>query len=192
MDSFSTAEEALEYLSKKWPTGERYAIRLANSISEKGKTDILYRIIGLFYLAEIEADDDYTIYRYETQTHWFDHIDDDYDPIIQVIDRPLDITKSTISALEAYLAEPKYEGGLVLHEGERKVLTHLVNALTKRLIDTIEENPTKLWVMKQLQVTFPHLPNGDTEVREHYGEGIYRITEILGIRSTNGLSAYYL
>jgi len=195
-DSFSNADEALKHLSENLPTGDEYEIRLANSISEEGKTAVFHRLVGLFYLAASEADGDYTFYRYKRQTHGFDHEGKDYDPIGQVMDRKIEVTDEMIAALQAYhdAAKFHYSDGLAacLRDDERELLRQLANALSKRLIDALRSNPSKLWVIQQMPQAIPHVQWVDSVVRDEFAGIATRLMNIIGIKSSNGYFAYYL
>ena len=116
-----------------------------------------------------------------------------YNPLVEVIDAPLAIDASILNHLRDYRRRPK----LVLLPGvdvteERDRLENVLNHLVDRLIDGIEENPTKLWVLTQFQPSLESVEGEDTEAREHFGMELESVMEILGIDSSDGLLACYL
>lgn len=115
------------------------------------------------------------------------------DPILKVIDHPLNVTTEVIGNLRHQRAKSKFESlpGLDTTE-ERLRLSRVANALLDRLIAGIRENPTKLWVMKQFQATLVQVEYEDTEAREHFGRLLLVIMQCLGIQSSDGLLASYL
>jgi len=117
----------------------------------------------------------------------------DYDPLSEVIDKSLTISKKTIEQLSAYKAADKFidlPGEDTQKEKER--LTALINSLVSRLITGIAENPSKLWVMGEFQPTLEIANDEDTEGREHFAEQLAKIMDILEIESSDGLLGFYL
>lgn len=196
IDTFSTAEDALKYLSEKWPTGDEYRIRLANSISEEGNVEVMRRLLGLYYLAETREDGEFSIYHYKRQTHFTDHEGSDYDPICQVVDRKIDVTETMIAELQKFYDSPSYEEDEefvgCLSEDERKFIRQLANSLTTRMIDAFPSNPSKLWVIQTLSQAIPYVQWEDSVVRDQFSAIVSRIMQIVGIRSSNGYFAYCL
>lgn len=116
-----------------------------------------------------------------------------YNPLSEVIDAPLAIDATVIKHLRDYRHVPKldYLPGIDVTE-ERGRLESIVNHLVDRLIDGIEENPTKLWVLTQFQSSLESVEGEDTEAREHVGTALESVMDILGIDSSDGLLACYL
>ena len=116
-----------------------------------------------------------------------------YDPITDVIDEPLEINESVMSKLVQFRSKPKLQHlPGVSPTAERERLTMIVDALADRLIAGVQANPTKLWVLKQFQPSLAMVEDEDTEGREHFGQEVEEIMDILGIESSNGLLSFYL
>lgn len=116
-----------------------------------------------------------------------------YNPLVEVIDAPLAIDATVMEQLRNYRRAPKLEclpGTNVTDERDR--LENVLNRLVDRLIDGIEENPTKLWVLTQFQSSLELVEGEDTEARDHFGMEIEAVMGILGIDSSDGLLACYL
>lgn len=116
-----------------------------------------------------------------------------YDPIADIMDEPLVIDDSTLAQLRSFRAEPKFldlpgEKGIE----ERPRLTATFDELLDRLIAGIEQNPQKLWVMKEFQRVLEQVEREDTEAREPFGRYLERIMDILRIESSDGLLDWYL
>ncbi len=116
-----------------------------------------------------------------------------YDPLSEVIDAPVEIDESTVTKLYILKAVEKFcylPGENTAGEKER--LTAVLNDLLGRLIDSIEANPTKLWVLTEFQHSLTLVEDEDTEGREHFGTELESIMDLLGIESSDGLLAAYL
>jgi hypothetical protein len=116
-----------------------------------------------------------------------------YNPLGEVIDAPLAIDATVMEQLREYRRAPKVVNlpGTNVNE-ERDRLENILNHLVDRLIDGIEENPMKLWVLAQFQPSLELVEGEDTEAREHFGMEIESVMGILGIDSSDGLLACYL
>lgn len=119
-----------------------------------------------------------------------------WDPIDDVVDEPLAVDDSTLEQLRSFRGEPKFPE---LHEdpeengvSERARLTAIFDELLDRLIAGIEQNPHKLWVMKEFQRAAEQVSYDDTEVREDFGGHLELIMDILHIESSDGLLTWYL
>ena len=75
---------------------------------------------------------------------------------------------------------------------ERERLAAVLNELADALINGIESNPRKLWVMKRFQRFRARMETEDTEGREHFGMEVEQVMDILGIESSDGLLSFYL
>jgi hypothetical protein len=75
---------------------------------------------------------------------------------------------------------------------EREQLSGILNGLADALIEGVESQPTKLWVMAQFQQSLARVEQKDTEAREHFGMEVEKIMDILGIESSDGVLARYL
>ncbi|UDF34515.1 UNVERIFIED_ORG: DUF4844 domain-containing protein [Shinella sp. XGS7] len=116
-----------------------------------------------------------------------------YDPITDVLDEPLAVTPSVLSAVVEFKEASKldYLPGVV-SGAEKARLTELVDTLTDSLVAGITAHPSKLWVMRQFQAALLRLDDQDTEAREHLGIELERLMEILGVESSDGLLSFYL
>lgn len=115
------------------------------------------------------------------------------DPISEVIDEPLFISEESLLQLQIFRAADKFiDLPDVDTTEEREHLSALFNELLDHLISGIEQNPSKLWVMKQFQLPLTAMGVEDTEAREHFGVHLERLMDILGIDSSDGLLNYYL
>lgn len=116
-----------------------------------------------------------------------------YDPLSEVIDEPIEIDDSTIIKLHILKAVEKFgslPGENTMEEKER--LSTILNDLLRRLIEGVQANPTKLWVLAEFQRSLVLVENEDTEGREHFGTELESIMDVLGIESSDGLLATYL
>ena len=75
---------------------------------------------------------------------------------------------------------------------ERPRLDEILNVLVDRLLNGIERNPRKLWVLTQFKPSLESVESEDTETREHFGMEIESIMEIRDIDSSDGLLTCYL
>lgn len=116
-----------------------------------------------------------------------------YDPLCEVIDHSLTIDEPRVAQLRTFRRAPKLinlPGSNVMEERER--LEGILNDLIDQLLNGIETNPTKLWVLTQFQPSLESVEGEDTEAREHFGMEIESIMDILGIDSSDGLLSFYL
>lgn len=115
------------------------------------------------------------------------------DPLREVIDHSLVIDEPVVTQLRTFRRAPKLMNltGVNVTE-ERERLERILNDLVDRLLNGIEMNPTKLWVLAQFQPSLESVEGEDTEAREHFGMEIESIMEILGIDSSDGLLTCYL
>lgn len=115
------------------------------------------------------------------------------DPISNIQELELHIDNSTISSLKFFLVKPKFvELPGVGIDSEKERLNQILEALVKIILAGIEENPSKVWVFKQFQVTLLDVEMEETEARESFGEELHYLMDILQIESSNGLLDYYL
>jgi hypothetical protein len=117
----------------------------------------------------------------------------EYDPISEVIDERLSITDQTMRQLKVLRAEPRFPNlpGVDTRE-EKERLSATLDPLFVRLIEGVENNPSKLWVMKQFQPALDAVRMEDTEAREHFAEHLHKIMDALNIESSDGLLGFYL
>jgi hypothetical protein len=116
-----------------------------------------------------------------------------YDPLASVEDEPLEIEPETLAALRRFKARDK----VALLPGvdttdERARLSSRLNAVADILLQAVEANPTKRWVMSIFQAALIPLQEEDTEAREHFGMELEDLMDILGIESSDGLLGFYL
>ena len=116
-----------------------------------------------------------------------------HDPLTHVVDEPLTINTAVVRELLAFRGKPK----LVNLPGvdptlERERLSKVLNDLIDALLQGVEANPTKHWVMAQFQRHLVLVEQEDTEGREHFGMEVEEIMDILGIESSDGLLSFYL
>jgi len=116
-----------------------------------------------------------------------------YDPISEVNDAPLNVDDLTVMKLHILKAVEKFSSlpGENTAEGKERLST-VLNDLLQRLIDGVQANPTKRWVLTGFQRSLVLVENEDTEGREHFGTELERIMDVLGIESSDGLLAAYL
>ena len=116
-----------------------------------------------------------------------------YDPISEVEDEDLAVDDEVVADLVAFRNDPKLEdlpGEDTKAERER--LSGILDALIDKLITGVKDNPSKLWVLTQIQQSLELVEDEDTEGRDHFGMEIEEIMDILGIESSDGLLGYYL
>jgi hypothetical protein len=116
-----------------------------------------------------------------------------YDPLSEVIDEPLSVSKKEVQKLTTLRASVKFSNLPDDDITEEQIRLSLAfNELLERLIARIELNPSKLWVMSQFQPTLEAIQIEDTEGREHFGTYLEQVMDILHIESSNGLLGSYL
>lgn len=116
-----------------------------------------------------------------------------YDPLSEVIDAPIEIDESTVTKLHILKAVEKFDalpGENTTAEKER--LSTVLNDLLGRLINGLEANPTKLWVLTEFQRSLKLVESEETEGREHFGTELESIMDVLDIESSDGLLSAYL
>ncbi|MEV4778645.1 DUF4844 domain-containing protein [Burkholderia sp. LMU1-1-1.1] len=116
-----------------------------------------------------------------------------YDPLSEVSDAPLEIDESMVTKLHILKVVEKFgslPGENTAEEKER--LSTVLNDLLGRLINGIQSNPTKLWVLTEFQRSLRLVENEDTEGRDHFGTELESIMDVLGIESSDGLLSAYL
>jgi hypothetical protein len=117
----------------------------------------------------------------------------DYDPLSDVIDASLSIGPDTMGRLREFRASRKFTNLPGLDTAEEQArLSAAFDALVDQLIAGVEANPSKLWVMGKFQPVLDSLYGEDTEGKEHFGQHLGEIMDILGIESSDGLLGFYL
>ena len=115
------------------------------------------------------------------------------DPLAQVRNAPLFVVPRMLDALRAWRDGPKLTDlpGLT-PSPERERLAAELDRLAGVLLAGVERHPTKFWVLKQFQQSLEAVRDADTQAREHFGNELERIMDILGIESSDGVVEYYL
>jgi hypothetical protein len=116
-----------------------------------------------------------------------------YNPLSEITDEALSISAETVQRLITLRSSPKFTklpGTNTTEEQGR--LSQAFNELLDRLIAGITNNPSKLWVMSQFQLTLEATQIEDTEGREHLGTHLEEVMDILQIESSDGLLSFYL
>lgn len=117
----------------------------------------------------------------------------DCNPLSEVRDRPIEVTPDTIKQLSDFLSEPKFtELPGIDNDDEKQELSASVDGVLRALIEGISDNPSKLWVMKQFCPALEFVEDSDTEVRDHFGEHMEKIMNILKIESSDHVLGFYL
>ncbi len=116
-----------------------------------------------------------------------------YDPLTEVTDEFLQIDASVLQSLAGFRDQDKLVSLPGQNtEAERARLSAGLNQLANELIEGVEANPNKRWVMSRFQYYLKKVQQEDTEAREHFGVELEAIMDILGIESSDGLLNYYL
>ena len=117
----------------------------------------------------------------------------EYDPISDVVDESISISKDSILKLRAFRDSEKFLDIPGMDSlDHRKQLSIKFNVILDQLIHGVESNPSKLWVMRQFQPVLSEMMSEDTDIREHFGIHIEHIMDILEIESSDGLLSFYL
>ena len=116
-----------------------------------------------------------------------------YDPLSEVADEPLSISAEDVQELKRLRESEKFTNLPGTNTAaEQTRLLQVFDELLDRLIAGTLENPSKLWVLSQFQPALEAVQMEDTEGREHFGEHLEQIMDILHIESSDGLLGYYL
>ncbi len=75
---------------------------------------------------------------------------------------------------------------------EKQLLTKMLGSILDTLINGLFQNPSKLWVMETFLPKLEIMEMQDTEAKEHFGDHLEIIMDILNIESSDGLLNYYL
>jgi len=116
-----------------------------------------------------------------------------WDPLSEVIDEPLNINASVINELRIFRCKEKFSqlpGTDTAQERER--LSKVLDDLILALVQGLEANPTKLWVLTQFQKYLVLVQDEDTEGRDHFGREVEQVMDIVGVESSDGLLSAYL
>ena len=115
------------------------------------------------------------------------------DPFRWVRDAPLFVVPRMLDQLRAWRDGPKLAdlpGPSPSSERER--LAAELDRLGSALLAGVERHPTKFWVLKQFQQSLEAIRDADAEAREHFGNELERILDVLGIDSSDGMIESYL
>ena len=116
-----------------------------------------------------------------------------YDPLSEVADESLSVSVQDVQELKRLREFEKFvklPGTNTAAEQAR--LSQIADELLEHLIAGTLENPNKLWVLSQFQPALEAMQMEDTEGREHFGEFLEQIMDILKIESSDGLLSFYL
>lgn len=116
-----------------------------------------------------------------------------YEPLSEVTDELLSVSAQEIQQLKQLRESEKFTDlpGIDI-TAEQSRLSQISNDLLERLIAGTLDNPSKLWVLSQFQPALEAVQMEDTEGREHFGEHLEQIMDILHIESSDGLLGFYL
>ena len=115
------------------------------------------------------------------------------DPMAMVRDAPLFVVPRMLDALRAWRDGPKLADLPGPNPSpERERLASELDRLAGALLAGIGRHPTKFWVLKQFQQSLEAVRDADAEAREHFGNELEKIMDILGIDSSDGVVEYYL
>jgi hypothetical protein len=116
-----------------------------------------------------------------------------YDPLSEVVDEPLSISTQSIEQFSMLRASEKFTDlpGMNVEE-EQARLSQVLNDLLDNLIAEVVANSSKLWVMRQFQLSLETVEMEDTEGREQFGTYLEQVMDILHIESSDGLLGFYL
>jgi hypothetical protein len=108
-------------------------------------------------------------------------------------ERVLVVTSQTMDKLRALRAEEKFTNlPGASAAAERKRLEPLFNSLLDTLIDSLERNPRKSWVLQFMEPVVGRFYAEDTEAREPCVDYLEQILSILEIKSTDGAFTRYM
>ena len=116
-----------------------------------------------------------------------------YDPLSEVMDELLTVSMADLEALKSLRLTEQFTnlpGEDPTEEQTR--LRQVFNKLLDELIIGVLENPNKLWVLNHFKLALEIVQLEDTEGREHFGEHLEKVMDILHIDSSDGLLNYYL
>ncbi len=116
----------------------------------------------------------------------------EYSPLLEVQEQTLFITQSTLSELESFKGSELFSELPGSVPNEKQLLTKMLGAILDTLINGLFQNPSKLWVMETFLPKLEIMEMQDTEAKEHFGDHLEIIMDILNIESSDGLLSYYL
>ena len=108
-------------------------------------------------------------------------------------DMSLSITSERLEQLRKLRDEPKFvDLPGTPAEQERKHFEPLLDSLLDRLIDGVEQHPSRDWVLDQMDPFVEEFHLEDTELRESCLAYIGRIFDILGVPDDGGAFRKYM
>jgi len=116
----------------------------------------------------------------------------EYSPSLEVQEQTLFITQSTLSELESFKGSELFSELPGSVPNEKQLLTKMLGSILDTLINGLFQNPSKLWVMEMFLPKLEIMEMQDTEAKEHFGDHLEIIMDILNIESSDGLLSYYL
>ena len=116
----------------------------------------------------------------------------EYSPLLEVQDQILVITQSTLSELKSFKDSELFAELPGSVPNEKQLLTKLLDSILDTIINGLLQNPSKLWVMETFFPVLEIMQMQDTEAKEHFGDHLEIIMDILNIESSDGLLSYYL
>ncbi|MBJ2131125.1 DUF4844 domain-containing protein [Alteromonas sp. IB21] len=116
----------------------------------------------------------------------------EYSPLLEVQDQTLVITQSTLSELKSFKDSELFAELPGSVPNEKQLLTKMLDSILDTLINGLLQNPSKLWVMETFLPELEIMEMQDTEAKEHFGDHLEIIMDILNIESSDGLLSYYL
>ncbi len=116
-----------------------------------------------------------------------------YDPLSEVTDEPISVSAQDVQELKMLRESEKFTDLPGTDTATEQVrLSQVFDELLDRLIAGTLENPSKLWVLSQFKSALEAVQMEDTEGREHFGEHLEQVMDILHIESSDGLLGFYL
>jgi hypothetical protein len=116
----------------------------------------------------------------------------EYSPLLEVQDQTLVITQSTLSELKSFKGSDLFAELPGSVPNEKQLLTKTLESILDTLINGLLQNPSKFWVMETFLPELEIMEMQDTEAKEHFGDHLEIIMDILNIESSDGLLSYYL
>ena len=116
----------------------------------------------------------------------------EYSPLLEVQNQTLVITQCTLSELKSFKNSELFAELPGRVPNEKQLLTKMLDSILDTLINGLLQNPSKLWVMETFLPELEIIEMQDTEAKEHFGDHLEIIMDILNIESSDGLLSYYL
>ncbi|RZQ54484.1 hypothetical protein C1E23_03430 [Pseudoalteromonas phenolica] len=115
-----------------------------------------------------------------------------YDPLEDIIDQKLDVSDETVRSLISLSKGDLFSDLPGEIPGEKEMLIEHFQTVIDAIIQGIVANPSKLWVFTIIQTALIEIDGEDTETKEHFGDHIEMIMDVLSIESSDGLLGHYL